>query len=103
VVVFACTVAAFSLIPHQSSVALAVPPGHPASSATYTCGPLWGSDYIHGPAETPFPVTGSPCSASVRTQDQIMTIIDMALSIGALFAIVTMGEHAAMRRLLASR
>jgi hypothetical protein len=90
-------------MPYKSTVALAVPPGHHAMSVTYTCGPLWGSGYVHGPTRTPFPRVGSPCSSSNRTEDQTVTIVDLVLCFTAAVLILTLGEHAPARRLRSSR
>lgn len=52
---------------------LQTPP--PIQSVSYTCGPPWGSAYVHGPRRTAAPLTSTPCGP--RTTYQVMTAVDV--------------------------
>ena len=58
---------------------LQTPAGAPTASASYTCGPLWGPAYIHGPARTAYPVEGIPCGE--RHTYQVLTAVDVLLGV----------------------
>lgn len=60
---------------------LQTPAGVPTASAAYTCGPLWGSAYLHGPATTPYPLVGTPCAQ--RAKYQALTAVDVLLGVVA--------------------
>jgi hypothetical protein len=65
---------------------LKVPKGVPDQSLSYSCGPPWGSGYVHGPATTAYPLDGTPCGQ--RGQYQIMIGVDVVIGI---FAVSAMG------------
>lgn len=66
---------------------LRVPTGMPDQSISYTCGPPWGSGYVHGPDSAPaYPVVGTPCGE--RGQYQIMIGVDVLVGV---FAVVAIG------------
>lgn len=72
---------------------LQTPKGAKTASVTYTCGPPWGSSYVHGPATTPYPVQGVPCGQ--REQYRTMIAIDVVLGLIALAAVT--GWHRRVR------
>jgi hypothetical protein len=61
---------------------LQTPPGAAAVEVSYTCGPPFGSGYVHGPATTAYPLSGKPCGQ--RTQYQLLTVIDVLLGVGGI-------------------
>lgn len=61
---------------------LQTPAGDPTASASYTCGPLWGSAYIHGPATTAYRLEGTPCGD--RHPYQVLTAVDVLLGVVAI-------------------
>jgi hypothetical protein len=64
---------------------LKVPKGVADQSVSYTCGPPWGSGYVHGPETPAYPVDGKPCGQ--RGQYQIMIGVDLVIGTFALSAI----------------
>lgn len=63
---------------------------------TFSCAPLFGTGYVHGPAYIPSRVNGVPCGQ--RRQYQIMDVVDLgggALAIGALMVWPLRRRHAA--------
>jgi hypothetical protein len=64
---------------------LKVPTGAPARSVSYTCGPPWGSGYVHGPDTTAYPLDATPCGE--RGQYQIMIGVDVLVGVFAVFAV----------------
>lgn len=66
---------------------LQTPVGSPTASAAYTCGPLWGSAYVHGPATTPYPLVGSPCAE--RHKYQALTGVDVLVGVVAIGMVVS--------------
>lgn len=72
---------------------LNVPPGVAARTVSFTCGPVWGSSSVHGPATTAYAVQGTPCGA--RHSDRIMTSIDV---VGGVLAILLMASWGRIQR-----
>jgi hypothetical protein len=70
---------------------LITPSGVPAQNVVYTCGPLWGSDYVRGPSTTRYPVAGKPCAS--RTKDRDMDGADIIFGIAGIALAVTWGRE----------
>jgi hypothetical protein len=82
-------IVALSVIPHKTSIPLATPAGQKAMTVSFTCGPLWGSGYVHGPRATAYPLTSKPCTT--RQTERDMTVADV---IFGLIVIVVLLEFA---------
>ena len=77
------------------TVQLNVPKGVRAESVTFSCAPLFASDYVHGPTKIDYPLASAPCG--VRQQYQIMDGADLgggALALGALLVWPMRRRHA---------
>jgi hypothetical protein len=77
----------YAFRPYDWSAQLQTPAGVKQQVVKYTCGPLWGPGYVHGPATVAYPFPGTPCGE--RTQYEVMDGVDVALgALGAGFLLV---------------
>jgi hypothetical protein len=83
---FTLAILLLSLLPHKWHGTLVTPPGVPAQNVVYTCGPAWGSDYVHGPTNLQYPVSGTPCGD--REQLRFTGVLDVALGLSAVSIVV---------------
>lgn len=69
--------------PYGWSSSLIVPKGVKAATVNYTCGPPWGSSYVHGPAVLPYAASnGSPCGQ--RGEYRAMIAVDVVVGVAAI-------------------
>jgi hypothetical protein len=76
-VLFLCFSLFHAFRPYGWSGQTAPPPGVAIKNVSYTCAAPWEAGYVHGPATTPYPLSGTPCSE--RSQYQIMLAVDVFL------------------------
>ncbi|HLI54217.1 MAG TPA: hypothetical protein VKU88_07825 [Acidimicrobiales bacterium] len=77
-----------SVTPWSWSAPQAAPAGVTARQVSYTCGPLWGSGYVHGPPSTAYPLQGTPCAH--RASAQLVSGVDVAIALAGV-AVVAAG------------
>lgn len=76
-----------SLVSYSWTGPLVTPTGAKAETVTVTCGPPWGSSYVHIPS-IPHPISGTPCGQ--REQYRFMVAADVV--IGAVVVAVLVGR-----------
>jgi hypothetical protein len=74
-----------ALISYEWSGPLDTPTGVAAKYVDFTCGPPWGTAYVHGPTSTPYRIEGTPCGQ--REEYRVMTVIDVVIG-GIAFALI---------------
>jgi hypothetical protein len=79
---FGLYIAYHALSSSTMHVSLDTPAGQPGESVTYTCGPPWGSDYVHGPAHPKYPLSFVPCAT--RNSDRTMSGVDVILALAGI-------------------
>ena len=83
-VVWMAAVVAFSLRPRQWHGELAGTA--PVQYVTVTCGPAWGSGYVHAPEHLSAPVAGTPCGD--RQSMQLTSGLDVVVTLGVLLGLM---------------
>jgi hypothetical protein len=84
IAVWCVAIVVLSLVPIHAEASLIVARGKPAKTATVSCGPVWGSGYVHAPAAVKAVISGNPCSS--RRDEKVMTVVDVGLVAGGLVA-----------------
>jgi hypothetical protein len=69
----------YAVFPAAWHGTLVTPPTVAAQTVAYSCGPLWGSGYAHGPAHLAYPLSTSACSS--RGADRAMDAFDIVVAV----------------------
>jgi hypothetical protein len=89
-VLFVVLVAYHAATPWKWAAATTPPAGVKVQVVSYTCGAVWGSGYVHGPATTAYPLAGRPCAG--RGSYQVLTVLDVFLAVFAIAVLASWGR-----------